>query len=364
MKGFFTSESVSEGHPDKICDLVADTILDAYLEKDPDSRVAIEVLCKGGHLVLGGEIHSGGEVDREAVARGAVRSAGYNYDDLLFHGDRIEVLDLVGTQSWRLPRSGGRRDKMVEAADQGIVFGFATRETESLMPLPITLAHAITKEISNKRRSGEGDFLRPDAKSQVTLSYDEGEAVGVDTVIVSAQHEKGTDRRRVEELIREAVLPQALGPWLNPGTRILVNPAGAFDIGGPEADCGVTGRKTSVDTYGGMARHGGGAFSGKDGTKVDRSGAYQARYVARQIVLRGLAERVEVQVAYAIGVAEALTISVDTMGTGDDAMATAYAQRYDFRPGDIIRQLGLDTPIFSATTNYGHFGRKGFSWEK
>jgi S-adenosylmethionine synthetase len=363
MKFQQTAESVSEGHSDKVCDLVADAILDAYLKKDPNSRVAVEVLCKEEAIVLGGEIHSGGWVDREKVVRATIREIGYVYDDMRFHAERVRVVDLINFQGELGDWEPDRRSNEVGAGDQGVVFGFATKETESLMPLPITLAHAITRGISQMRQAGETRVLRPDAKAQVTIAYENRRAVAMTNVVVSVHHEKGVGGAEIAELIREAVLPRAVGDWVDARTRILINPAGPFDVGGPDADCGVTGRKTAVDTYGGQARHGGGALSGKDATKVDRSGAYYARFVARQIVLRGLASEVEVQIAYAIGVPDALAVSIDTKGTGDDRAAEAFALRFDYRPGAIIRQLALDSPIFTGTTNYGHFGKKGVTWE-
>lgn len=364
MRSLFTSESVTEGHPDKVADLISDSILDAYLEGDPNSRVAVEALCKGGDVVLGGEIHSSAKVDRSQIVRRVIREIGYTHDDLLFHADKVRVHDLIGTQSNDLRGTDDRRALSVGAADQGIVFGFATRETPSLMPLPLVLAHSITREMARIRRAGESDILRPDAKSQVTVAYENGEATFVDTVVVSTQHKRGCSRRDIEEVVRSLVLPNSINQFLTKQTKVLINPAGSFEVGGPDADCGLTGRKTMVDSYGGAARHGGGAFSGKDGTKVDRSGAYLARFVARQIVLREIAFEVEVQVAYAIGIPDALAISVNTGGTGSDQDALIFAQRCDFRPGAVVRQFGLDTPIFSQTTNYGHFGRRGLPWEK
>lgn len=364
MSHLFTSESVAEGHPDKVCDLIADSILDAYLELDPNSRVACEVLCKDARVVLAGEIHSHATVDHESVARQAIRRIGYTNPEEKFHADTVIVNDFLGRQSERLAGGIDRQDIQLGAGDQGLVFGFATTETSELLPLPITLAHRITRTLALHRHTGEIPFLRPDAKSQVTVRYQEDRPVEVVDIVVSTQHTGTTRQDEIQAYVREALLPLALGPWFNPKARVFVNPAGPFDIGGPEADCGVTGRKIIVDTYGGAARHGGGAFSGKDATKVDRSGAYFARHVARKIIQRGLARIVELQVAYAIGVPDPVSIRVDTKGTGDDELATQFAARFDFRPGSIIRELKLDRPIFKETTNYGHFGKPSLEWEK
>ena len=364
MSYLFTSESVSEGHPDKVCDFIADSVLDACLDQDPNSRVACEVLCKGRDVVLAGEINSNALVDHEMVARRAIRSIGYTYDEHEFHADKVRVTNLIGQQSERISGGVDRTDQQLGAGDQGLVFGFATRETPELMPLPVTLAHRITQTLAAHRHQGEVPFLRPDAKSQVTVRYEDNRPVEVTAIVVSTQHGADTRQDSIHEYVCEALLPVALGSWFNPQAKVLVNPAGPFDLGGPEADCGVTGRKIIVDTYGGAARHGGGAFSGKDATKVDRSAAYFARYVARQIVLRGLAEVAEIQVAYAIGLPDPVSLRVDTRGTGDDQVAEQYARRFDFRPASIIGTLKLDRPVFAATTNYGHFGRHGLEWEK
>jgi len=363
MNKLFTSESVSEGHPDKVCDYIADCILDAYLQEDPNSRVACDVLCKDGHVILAGEITSQSQVDRDKITRNAIRQIGYTFDDCKFHGDRVKVTDLIGAQSECLA-GVDRREDQLGAGDQGLIFGFATKETPELLPLASILAHAITKTLARHRHAEQVGFLRPDAKSQVTVRYKDGCPEAVTAVVVSTQHARGIPQTLIHEYVREFLLPEALGHWLTRETKILVNPAGPFDKGGPEADCGLTGRKIVVDTYGGAAPHGGGAFSGKDGSKVDRSAAYFARYVARQIVLRGLGQCAELQVSYAIGQADPVSLSVHTRGTGDDQLALDYARRFDFRPGPIIRHLGLDKPIFSQTTNYGHFGRSNLSWEQ
>jgi S-adenosylmethionine synthetase len=364
MSHLFTSESVAEGHPDKVCDLIADFILDAYLETDPNSRVACEVLCKSGHVVLAGEINSSAAIDHEAVARQAIRCIGYTCPGEKFHADGVTVTDLLGHQSERIAGGIDRTDNQLGAGDQGLVFGFATTETPELLPLPITLAHRITRTLALHRHTGAVAFLRPDAKSQVTVRYENSTPVEIVDVVVSTQHTGPTSQSEIQAYVRDLLLPASLGPWFNPKARILVNPAGPFDIGGPEADCGVTGRKIIVDTYGGAARHGGGAFSGKDASKVDRSAAYFARHVARKTIQRGLAKIAEIQVAYAIGVPEPVSIRVDTHGTGDDDLATRFASTFDFRPGSIIRELRLDRPIFKETTNYGHFGKPSLEWEK
>jgi S-adenosylmethionine synthetase len=360
----FTSESVSEGHPDKVCDFIADSILDAYLAIDPNSRVACEVLCKDAHVVLAGEIHSNAAVDHDFVARQAIRSIGYTCPEEKFNADTVTVTDLLGRQSERIAGGIDRVDKQVGAGDQGLIFGFATTETSELLPLPITLAHRITRTLAFHRHTGEVPFLRPDAKSQVTVRYEGSKPVEVVDIVVSTQHTGPTRQNEIQAYVREDLLPLALGTWFNPNARILVNPAGPFDIGGPEADCGVTGRKIIVDTYGGAAHHGGGAFSGKDATKVDRSAAYFARYVARKTIQRGLAQIVEIQVAYAIGVPDPISIHVDTKGTGDNRLAEQFTRRFDFRPGSIIREFKLDRPTFRETTNYGHFGKPSLEWEK
>jgi S-adenosylmethionine synthetase len=364
MSHLFTSESVSEGHPDKVCDLIADSVLDAYLALDPDSRVACEVLCKNANVVLAGEIHSRATVNHEAVTRDAIRRIGYADSDEKFNADGVSIKDFLACQSGDESDDVDRRDDNLKSADQGLVFGFATTETPELLPLPITLAHQITRTLALHRHTEEVRFLRPDAKSQVTVRYEGDSPVEVSDVVVSTHHTKGTKQSEIYSYVREKLLPEALGTWFNPSARLWVNPAGPFDVGGPEGDCGVTGRKIIVDTYGGAAPHGGGAFSGKDATKVDRSAAYFARYVARKIVQRRLAQIVEIQVAYAIGVSDPISIRVDTKGTGDNDIAAQYAARFDFRPGSIIRELNLDRPIFKQTTNYGHFGKPSLEWEK
>lgn len=356
----FTSESVSEGHPDKVCDFIADSILDAHLAEDPASRVACEVLVKDRRVVLAGEITSRASVDVEAVARAAIRAIGYVDRDEAFNADAAEVTVLLTRQAPEIAQgvdTGG-------AGDQGLMFGFASNETLALMPLPITLAHALAHRLSRDRHEGTVPWLRPDAKTQVSVRYEGNRPVAIDTVLVSTQHRAGTTRETIEGYVRDVLVPEVLGEWHDGTIKLLVNPTGSFVLGGPSADAGVTGRKIIVDSYGGAGRHGGGAFSGKDGTKVDRSGAYFARWVARQVVRERLADKAEVQVAYAIGVAHPVSVRVDTFGTGDARAAAEFVRGFDYRPRAIIEQLGLTRPIFRTTTNYGHFGRPGLPWER
>ncbi len=357
----FTSESVGEGHPDKVCDLIADSILDAYLDQDPQSRVACEVLCKHNHVVLAGEITSKAKcINHEAVVRRTIDNIGYTDPTEAFNAESVHITNLLGVQSENIARgvdTGG-------AGDQGMMFGFATDETRERMPLSITLAHRLARTLAKRRKSGEIQWARPDAKTQVTVRYVDGKPVEVETVVVSTQHKKGTSQKLIRSYIKDELLPTALGRWNRNGIKLHVNPTGAFETGGPTGDCGVTGRKIIVDTYGGFARHGGGAFSGKDPTKVDRSGAYFARFVAQNIVRTGLARRAEVQVAYAIGVAEPVSVMVDTFGTGDVRQAEEFAKEFDFRPRAIVERLKLNRPIYRQTTNYGHFGKRDLPWER
>jgi S-adenosylmethionine synthetase len=363
----FTSESVSEGHPDKVADYVADSILDAYLARDPHAKVACEVLVKEKRLVLAGEITAakGVDVNREAVARQAVAEIGYTDAGQPFCSSTIEVLDFVTEQSEEIHRAVvAKADAMEQGAgDQGIMFGYATDETPELMPLPILLAHRLARILALHRHEGRVDWLRPDSKTQVSVLYDAGRPVQVTDVLVSTQHTRSVGRAQIEEYIRQSVLAGALGDWHRDTINLIVNPSGSFMHGGPSADAGVTGRKIIVDTYGGMGRHGGGAFSGKDPSKVDRSGAYFCRYVARKLVLAGFARRAEIQVAYAIGVARPLSVKVDTFGTGDASAAAQFVRSFDFRPAAIIERLDLRRPIYRKTTNYGHFGKPGLPWE-
>jgi S-adenosylmethionine synthetase len=363
----FSSESVSEGHPDKVADYVADSILDAHLEQDPYARVACEVLVKEGHLILAGEITSQAKVEAEAVARRAVAEIGYTDPAEAFCADRITVMSLLSEQAREIA-AGVRRvgeDAMNQGAgDQGIMFGYASDETPELMPLPIHLAHRLSRTLAEHRHAGRVDWLRPDSKTQVSVVYGDAGPVRVTDVLISTQHAGSVDQEAIRGYIAEAIVPAALGAWYAPGINLIVNPSGSFVQGGPSADAGVTGRKIIVDTYGGMGRHGGGAFSGKDPSKVDRSGAYFTRFVARKLVQAGLARRAEVQVAYAIGVAQPISVKVDTFGTGDERAAADFVRGFDFRPAAIIERLQLLRPIYRTTTNYGHFGKPQLPWEQ
>ena len=359
----FTSESVSEGHPDKVCDYIADSILDAHLEQDPTSRVACEVLCKENHVVLAGEITSTARVDVDGVAREAIKQLGYNDPDRRFNAAGVSILNFLGQQAADIAR-GVDRGNDLGAGDQGLMFGFATNETPELLPLPITLAHRLTRGFAEARKSSVASWLRPDAKAQVSVQYRDGHPMEITAVVLSTQHAPGTSQEEICHFVQTHLLPKAFGKWWREGIRVLVNPTGEFSIGGPEGDCGVTGRKIIVDTYGGFARHGGGSFSGKDPTKVDRSAAYFARFVAQQIVRRGLAAKAEIQVAYAIGVAQPVSINVNTLGTGDAALAEKFAAQFDYRPAAIIERLNLLKPIYRSTTNYGHFGKPYLTWEQ
>jgi S-adenosylmethionine synthetase len=363
----FTSESVTEGHPDKVCDLVADSILDAHLAVDPRSRVACEVLAKGGNLVIAGEVGPEIDVDVEAVAREAITRIGYIDPDEPFNARGVKIQNLLSSQPIEISRAvsaAGDDPRQIGAGDQGLMFGFACDDTPELMPLPILLAHRLSSSLARARHGRDVDWLRPDGKTQVSVEYDGLRPVEVQTVLISTQHAPGVSQEEIAAFLRQSVVPQALGRWWHDGVELIVNPSGGFIEGGPSADAGVTGRKIIVDTYGGMARHGGGAFSGKDPTKVDRSGAYFCRWVARQIVARGIARRAEVQVAYAIGRAKPVSVLVEVFGTGDAEAAAACVRGFDFRPGAIIERLGLAAPIYAATTNYGHFGRPELAWER
>jgi S-adenosylmethionine synthetase len=358
----FTSESVSEGHPDKVCDFIADSVLDAHIAQHPTARVACEVLCKGGTVVLAGEITSTARVDHEAVTREAIRTIGYTDPSEPFNADGVRIMQLISHQAQEIAQGvdiGG-------AGDQGLMFGYATDETDTLMPLPISLAHALAARLASDRTSGRAPWLRPDAKTQVSVAYDSsGFPAEVRTVLVSAQHASDVTQASIRDYLSTSLIPDVLGEWYHEDLAILVNPTGSFVQGGPSTDCGVTGRKIIVDTYGGAARHGGGAFSGKDPSKVDRSGAYFGRYVARQVVLEGIAHRCEVQVAYAIGRSRPVSVSVETFGTGNALRAERFvSEKFDFQPNAIIERLSLLRPIYRETTNYGHFGRAGLPWEQ
>jgi S-adenosylmethionine synthetase len=367
----FTSESVSEGHPDKIADQVSDAVLDAILAEDPRARVACETLVKTGFVIIAGEITTSAWVDLEALVRKTIVDIGYDSSQLGFDGHTCAVMNAIGKQSEHIAQGVDRASEEEQGAgDQGLMFGYASNETDVLMPAPITFAHRLVRQQSQVRRSGKLAWLRPDAKSQVTFRYENNKPVGVDTVVLSTQHGPDVSNEDLREGVIEEIIKPVLPPeWINDKTRYLINPTGRFEIGGPVGDCGLTGRKIIVDTYGGMARHGGGAFSGKDPSKVDRSAAYAARYVAKNIVAAGLAERCEIQLSYAIGVAEPTSISVDTFGTGqvdDEKLTALIRQHFDLRPYGILKMLDLVRPIYQPTASYGHFGREDgdFPWEK
>jgi S-adenosylmethionine synthetase len=377
----FTSESVTEGHPDKLCDLVSDSVLDACLEQDPRSRVACETAAKTGYVMILGEITTSAFVNFDELVRKVVKGIGYDSSDKGFDGSTCGVLSAISSQSPDIAlgvdksyeaKGGEVTDQELNeigAGDQGMMFGYACDETPTLMPMPIYLAHRLTQRLSEVRKAGILPWLRPDGKSQVTVEYAYGKPVRVDTVLVSTQHAENVTHADITEGIIEHVINYAIPENLLDGQpRIFVNPTGRFVIGGPMGDAGVTGRKIIVDTYGGMGRHGGGAFSGKDPTKVDRSAAYAARWAAKNVVAAGLANRCEIQVAYAIGVAHPLSINVETFGTGaisDEQIAQLVSEHFDLRPGAIIRDLDLRRPIYHLTSNYGHFGRElpEFTWE-
>ena len=363
----FSSESVSEGHPDKVADYVADSILDAHIAQDPYARVACEVLVKEGQLVLAGEITSRASVDAEAVARRVVEEIGYTDPTEAFCASKIHIHTFLTEQAPEIAQGVQRVGAAAleqGAGDQGIMFGYATNETPELMPLPILLSHRLARTLSRHRHEGRVHWLRPDSKTQVSVVYDEEGPQRVSDVVVSTMHTRDVVQAQIREYVSEVVIPEALGQWLRPDIKLYVNPTGSFVQGGPSADAGVTGRKIIVDSYGGMGHHGGGAFSGKDPSKVDRSGAYFCRYVARQVVQAGLARRAEVQVAYAIGVAQPVSIKVETFGTGDPFRAAEFVRGFDFRPAAIIQQLDLLRPIYRLTTNYGHFGKPELPWEQ
>jgi S-adenosylmethionine synthetase len=363
----FTSESVTEGHPDKVCDYIADSVLDAYLQKDPKSRVACEVLCKEDLVIIAGEITSEGRVDHEAVARQAIREIGYVDASLPFNAGGVKVHQFVSKQSAEIAQ-GVNMDTNVEreqgAGDQGIMFGYATDETPELMPLPILLAHRLAKGMAEDRHNGSCPWLRPDGKTQVSVLYEDNTPIAVTDAIVSPQHAPSIRREEIISYVTESLAPRMLGSWFRDKIRFHVNPTGSFILGGPSADAGVTGRKIIVDSYGGAGRHGGGAFSGKDPSKVDRSGAYFCRYIARQIVKQKLARKAEIQISYAIGMHRPLSVKVDTFGTGDPLAAEEFVRNQDFRPAAIIDRFKLLRPIYRQTTNYGHFGKPGLPWEE
>ncbi|MFO7581955.1 methionine adenosyltransferase [Guyparkeria sp.] len=367
----FTSESVSEGHPDKIADQISDAVLDAILKQDPNARVACEALVKTGFVVLAGEVTTSAWVDVDELVRKVICDIGYTSSELGFDGHTCGVLNAIGKQSSDIAQ-GVDREVATEqgAGDQGLMFGYATNETDVLMPAPITYAHRLVQRQADVRRAGTLSWLRPDAKSQVTFRYEGGKPVGVDAVVLSTQHNPDISQTELHEAVMEEIIKPVLpAEWLDKRTKYHINPTGQFIIGGPVGDCGLTGRKIIVDTYGGMARHGGGAFSGKDPSKVDRSAAYAGRYVAKNIVAAGLADRCEIQVSYAIGVAEPTSISIDTFGTGripDERITELVREHFDLRPYGILKMLDLVRPIYQKTAVGGHFGREEpeFTWER
>jgi len=367
----FTSESVSEGHPDKMADQISDAVLDAIIKDDPHSRVAVETLVKTGMTIIAGEVRTDTYVDLEQIVRDVITGIGYDSSEVGFDGNSCAVLNAIGKQSSDIAQGvDAAEDKDIGAGDQGLMFGYASNETDVLMPAPIYYAHRLVERQAQLRKNGVLPWLRPDAKSQVTLRYEAGVPVAIDAVVLSTQHAPhialpDLQEAVLEEIIRP-VLPEA---WLHSDTQYHINPTGQFIIGGPMGDCGLTGRKIIVDTYGGMAHHGGGAFSGKDPTKVDRSAAYAGRYVAKNIVAAGLADRCEIQVSYAIGVSEPTSISINTFGTGklpDAEIITLVRENFDLRPRGLIEMLDLRRPIYQDTASYGHFGREeeNFTWEK
>ncbi|MDH5190883.1 MAG: methionine adenosyltransferase [Gammaproteobacteria bacterium] len=367
----FTSESVSEGHPDKVADQISDSILDAIFEQDNKARVACETLVNTGMVVISGEITTSAWVDMQAVVRKTVKEIGYNSSEMGFDWESCAVLTSIDKQSADIAMGVDEdNDHEQGAGDQGLMFGYASNETDVLMPAPITYAHRLVKRQAEVRKNGTLPWLRPDAKSQVTFRYEDHKPVGIDAVVLSTQHNPDVTNEAIQEGVMDEIIKHVLPEkWIDKDTRFYINPTGRFVIGGPVGDCGLTGRKIIVDTYGGMARHGGGAFSGKDPSKVDRSAAYAGRYVAKNVVAAGLANRCEIQVSYAIGVAEPTSISIETFGTGkvsDDRIIELVREYFDLRPKGLIKMLDLLRPIYTPTAAYGHFGREeeNFTWEK
>lgn len=367
----FTSESVSEGHPDKMADQISDAILDAIIKDDPHSRVAVETLVKTGMAIIAGEVRTSTYVDLEDIVRNVILDIGYNSSDVGFDGASCAVINAIGKQSSDIAVGVDEAEnKDLGAGDQGLMFGYATNETDVLMPAPIYYSHRLVERQAQLRKSGVLPWLRPDAKSQLSLRYENGKPVAVDAVVLSTQHSPDISQADLQEAVMEEIIKHVIpSEWLHKDTQFHINPTGVFIIGGPMGDCGLTGRKIIVDTYGGMARHGGGAFSGKDPSKVDRSAAYAGRYVAKNIVAAGLADRCEVQVSYAIGVAEPTSISVNTFGTSpisDAKIAELVRTHFDLRPRGLIEMLDLRRPIYRPTASYGHFGRElpEFTWER
>ena len=368
---YFTSESVSEGHPDKVADQISDAVLDEMLAHDPESRVACEVLIKSGLVVIAGEVRTRAKLDLDRLARQVIAEIGYSDAQSGFDLENCAVINALGRQSGDIAQGVDQSAEREQGAgDQGLMFGYATDETDELMPAPIAYAHRLMRRQAQARRGALADLLRPDAKSQLTFRYDDqGKPAAIEAVVLSTQHAPGLCQERLAEAVREEILKPVLpSRWLTERTKYHINPTGRFEIGGPAGDCGLTGRKIIVDTYGGMARHGGGAFSGKDPSKVDRSAAYAARHLAKNIVAAGLAQRCEIQISYAIGVAEPTSLSVNSFGTGklqDDRIARLVGAHFDLRPGALIEQLRLKRPIYKGTAAYGHFGRveEAFTWE-
>jgi len=372
----FSSESVGEGHPDKVCDTISDAVLDACLEQDKHSRVACETYAKSNLVVVGGEITTRANLDFNKIARQAIRDIGYVNDDDVFHADRVLILNAITSQSPDIAqgvdarKAKGKETAEQGAGDQGLMFGYATDETPELMPAPIMYAHQLGWNLTKLRKAGKAKWLRPDAKSQVSVQYQDGKPVAITNVVISTQHAASVEHAEIKEFCIEEVIKKTLPKnLLTADTKFLINPTGRFVVGGPQGDTGLTGRKIIVDSYGGMGRHGGGAFSGKDPSKVDRSAAYMGRYVAKNIVAAGLATTAEIQFAYAIGYPDPVSVCINTFGTGkvtDEELEKAVCQVFSFKPADIIKQLNLLRPIYSKTTNYGHFGKTDpdITWEK
>ena len=372
----FSSESVGEGHPDKVCDTISDAVLDACLINDKHSRVACETYVKSNIVIVGGEITTSSFLDINKIVRDAIREIGYVHDDDIFHADKVFITNIITAQSPDIAqgvdakRAKGKKTAEQGAGDQGLMFGYASDETPELMPAPIMFAHRLGRELTRIRKSGKANWLRPDAKSQVSVNYVDGKPVSISNVVISTQHAEGKEHEEIRQFCIEKVIKKVLPKsMLTPKTEFLINPTGKFVVGGPQGDTGLTGRKIIVDTYGGMGRHGGGAFSGKDPSKVDRSAAYMGRYVAKNIVAASLAQRCEVQFAYAIGHPQPVSVYVDTFGTGlasDEDILKAVLKTFSFKPADIVSQLDLLRPIYSKTTNYGHFGKEDadITWEK